>query len=159
MFVLLGDETSNRSQHTMEPSNTKSYRGSGNNNNTITLGLSSLHSCNINKNTSTIPIVDPANDSLPEDTTTNTTTTTTTSGLTVFHKMQGVDDDGDNNMSISPAAVHFHPAMPRPTRESVLQRLSEALLRRSLAKVCVCERKRVRESDGFCGVFLFSILL
>lgn len=51
-------------------------------------------------------------------------------------KMENADDDDDDDaMSISPAAVHFHPAMPRPTRESVLQRLSEALLRRSLAKV------------------------
>jgi len=49
-------------------------------------------------------------------------------------QQQPLDDD-DVEMSISPAAVNFHPAMPRPTRESVLQRLSEALLRRSLAKV------------------------
>jgi len=58
------------------------------------------------------------------------------------HHHQDDDDDDDVDMaasSITPDGVHFHPSTadlePRPTRESVLQRLSEALLRRSLTKV------------------------
>ena len=63
-----------------------------------------------------------------------------------IHHHQNEDDDDDDDVdmaasSITPdAGVHFHPSTatdpgPRPTRESVLQRLSEALLRRSLTKV------------------------
>ena len=89
------------------------------------------------------------------------TTTTTSNGVgnSSSKAMQqqndygggGGDDDDDDvvvdGMSISPDGVHFHPStvVPRPTRESVLQRLSEALLRRSLAKV--------RSLDRFFGLF------
>jgi len=82
-------------------------------NNTVTLGISSFHQ--------------------------HSATATTTIATNKNSKMENAEDDDDEDdssiMSISPAAVHFHPALPRPTRESVLQRLSEALLRRSLAKV------------------------
>lgn len=48
-----------------------------------------------------------------------------------------INKDNDLDMTISPSGVDdFHPALVRPTRESVLRRLSEALLRRSLTKVC-----------------------
>jgi hypothetical protein len=57
------------------------------------------------------------------------------------------DEDDSANVSISPQAVnalfpsrqqqrHSHIPSGRPSRESVLQRLSEALLRRCLTKVC-----------------------
>ena len=110
----------------------------------ITLERSSLHSISINKhhhtNTSnTYP-------SLHE--------TTATPGSTHFNKMQAAEPvDDEDAMSISPAAVHFHPAMPRPTRESVLQRLSEALLRRSLTKV---RKERAREIAGFAASCTFG---
>jgi hypothetical protein len=104
---------------------------------TITLGRSSLHSILINQHqhTSSTRNADPFLDER----------TSSSTGLTQFSKMQGVEEvlDDEDAMSVSPAAVHFHPAMPRPTRESVLQRLSEALLRRSLAKVRRKERARM----------------